>query len=411
MTDRARRRYALVGTGERGAEMFLGPVTGRYADVAEIVGVYDVNPIRAAAVARHFGELDVFGSFDRMLGETRPDSVIVTSKDSTHDRYIVGALRAGCDVITEKPMTIDDARCRAILGAQRETGREVRVAFNYRYAPVFTEVKRLLAAGTIGTVRSVDFHWYLDTDHGADYFRRWHRRMADSGGLFVHKATHHFDLVNWWLADRPAEVSASGSLRVYGPTRAERGPRCTGCEHAGTCEFHWYLGGDADYRALYVDAEPADGYHRDGCVFDPEIDIYDTMAAIVRYEGGATMSYSLNAYCAYEGMRAAFNGTTGRLEVEVIESRHLLADELRVYRFLTEEPEAVIAVPRADEGHGGGDDRLLDHLFRGVEDDPLGHAAGVMDGAYSVLTGVAANRSVASGGWVRVADLLGTFAA
>jgi predicted dehydrogenase len=269
-------------------------------------------------------------------------------------------------------------------------------------------VKELLAAGTIGDVRSVDFHWYLDTDHGADYFRRWHRRMEQSGGLFVHKATHHFDLVNWWLDDHPAQVCAAGRLAFYGPTRAERGERCLTCAHTATCEFAWDLTADDDYRRLYLEQEAGDGYHRDGCVFDPEIDIYDTMSAIVRYERGAQMTYSLNAYAAYEGMRASFNGSTGRLEIEVIESRHQAADEIRVYRFLTEAPESVTVVPRIAQDHGGGDERLRDRLFRGAgEDDPLGHAAGVMDGAYSVLVGVAANRSVQTGGWVRIEDLLG----
>ena len=45
--------------------------------------------------------------------------------------------------------------------------------------------------------------WLLDTRHGADYFRRWHRNKNNSGGLMVHKATHHFDLVNWWMIPTP----------------------------------------------------------------------------------------------------------------------------------------------------------------------------------------------------------------
>ena len=406
-----RRRYVLVGTGDRGLDMFARPLLSTHADVGELVGMYDLNPLRAAAAAALCDHrVPVFDSFEGMVAETRPDVVIVTSKDATHDSYIVGALRAGVDVITEKPMTIDDERCRAILAAQHDTGRDVRVTFNYRYAPVFTAMKEVLAAGTIGEVRSVDFHWYLDTDHGADYFRRWHRRMENSGGLFVHKATHHFDLVQWWLDDRPEAVMAEGALLFYGTNGPFRGERCAGCAHADECPFHWDVAEGEYFRRLYVEAEPGDGYHRDGCVFDPEVDIYDTMSATVRYRRGARMTYSLNASTAYEGMRAAFNGTTGRAEIEVIESRDLDADEIRVYRFLTQEPERVLRVPRVEEGHGGGDERLQDDLFRGVEADPLGRAAGVRDGAYSILVGVAANRSVRSGGWVRIDDLLGAFA-
>jgi predicted dehydrogenase len=401
-----RKRYAVVGTGERALEMYVRPLAGPFADVGELVALYDPNPLRARAVAELAGvEVAICEDFAGLLG-SRPDVVIVTSVDATHHRYIVEALRAGCDVVTEKPLTVDADRCRAILAAVRETGRDVRVAFNYRYAPVFTAVKEQLASGAIGEVRSVDFHWYLDTRHGADYFRRWHRRMANSGGLFVHKATHHFDLVNWWIDDRPEAVLAEGGLLVYGASGPFRGSRCRGCAHADGCAFRWDVTDEDEYRQLYVEAEAADGYVRDGCVFDPEVDIFDTMAAIVRYRRGARMSYSCNAYMAYEGMRAAFNGATGRLEVEVIESRDVDADEVRIYRPRIEDPELVLRVPRAGDDHGGGDARLLDHLFRGREDDPLGHAAGVEAGADSILVGVAANRSVATGGWVAIDDLL-----
>ena len=69
----------------------------------------------------------------------------------------------------------------------------------------------------IGEVLSVDFHWMLDTRHGADYFRRWHRNKANSGGLIIHKATHHFDLINWLLSSVLETVYATGHFRFYRP--------------------------------------------------------------------------------------------------------------------------------------------------------------------------------------------------
>jgi predicted dehydrogenase len=95
-------------------------------------------------------------------------------------------------------MATTAAKCARILKTERRTGRRVDVAFNYRFAPTARAVKQLLRAGAIGDVVSVDFHWYLDVQHGTDYFRRWHAERASSGSLFVHKATHHFDL-NWYL--------------------------------------------------------------------------------------------------------------------------------------------------------------------------------------------------------------------
>src|SRR5690606_23543453 len=122
--------------------------------------------------------------------------------------------------ITEKPMTIDAEKARLILQTVERTGRRVRVAFNYRWSPHRTKVKELLESGAIGRVRSVNVEYLLNTNHGADYYRRWHAHMAESGGLLIHKSTHHFDLVNWWLDAVPQQVFAFGQLDFYGQANA-----------------------------------------------------------------------------------------------------------------------------------------------------------------------------------------------
>ena len=105
-----------------------------------------------------------------------------------------------------------------------ETNREkVTVTFNYRFTPYVSKIKELISKGAIGKILSVDFEWILDARHGADYFRRWHRNKANSGGLLVHKATHHFDLVNWLINQEPETVFAFGGLNFYGPkTKTKR---------------------------------------------------------------------------------------------------------------------------------------------------------------------------------------------
>ena len=132
------------------------------------------------------------------------------------------ALDAGCDCITEKPLTTTPEKAQRILDACKRNNRHVRVLFNYRYSPPRTQIKDLLMSGAIGDVLSVDFHWLLNTSHGADYFRRWHSQKEISGGLMVHKATHHFDLVNWWLGSDPEIVMAYGKKEFYTPAMAKR---------------------------------------------------------------------------------------------------------------------------------------------------------------------------------------------
>jgi predicted dehydrogenase len=382
--------------------------------------------------------------FEQMVKEQRVDCVIVTSIDRTHHEYITRALRLGCDAVTEKPMTIDAAKCQQILDTIRSTGKKVTVTFNYRYAPRNAKVKELLLSGVIGRVNSVHFEWLLDTRHGADYFRRWHREKANSGGLMVHKATHHFDLVNWWLGASPKTVFAQGDLTFYGRANAEARGERRGYERAHAAPeaqddpFALHLDRDDKLRALYLDAEHEDGYFRDRSVFADGITIEDDVAVLVRYRDpgggcGATMSYHLTAYAPWEGFRVAFNGTKGRLEYEVEESSYVSgsttdsnAPELIGSKeHVVSEPTRIIVrphwarpyladVPGGESGHGGGDKRLLADVFGGAgagaggapRADPLGQRADHVAGARSILVGIAANESMQSGRPVEVDRLV-----
>ncbi|WP_250002855.1 Gfo/Idh/MocA family protein [Actinoplanes sp. M2I2] len=409
-----RRRFAVVGTGSR-AEMFIRAVTGDHAGTSELVALADVNQSRMDA---HNGWLTTpvptyqAADLAAMLARERVDELIVTSVDSTHAGHIVTALEAGCDVITEKPMTVDAPSCERILDAVERTGHRVRVAFNYRFNPVHEVVRTLLAGGEIGEIGSVHFEWLLDVRHGADYFRRWHRDKANSGGLLVHKSGHHFDLVNWWLGAAPAEVYASGRLFFYG----EQGRR-----HGHPDErFALDLAADPKLRALYLDAAAEDGYRRDQNVFAPGITIEDDLAVLVRYDTGATMSYHLTAYAPWEGYRLMVNGSRGRLELEVIESDHVspaaagmvkqgaspeAGSVTLTVRPFWSSPYAVELPPVDRAGHGGADKRMTAVLLGG-ETDPMHRSATARDGALALLTGLAANESLRTGGPVRVTELL-----
>jgi predicted dehydrogenase len=414
-----RRRYAQVGLGAR-SWLFTIALTDWHRESCELVGLCEPNAGRLRQrvdFVRSKGlEAPGFGAaeFERMLAEVRPDAVIVTTPDRDHDSYICRAMELGCDVVTEKPLTIDAGRLQRILDAQRRTGRSCRVAFNYRYSPPRTQVKELLDAGTIGEILSLDFHWLLDTTHGADYFRRWHRRKENSGGLLVHKATHHFDLVNWWIGSVPRRVFASGERRFYVPEQAERlglarrGERCLDCAESARCPFHLDLRASAPLRAVYLDHEAHDGYQRDRCVFSPEIDIEDAVSAVVDYRSGARLSYSLHAFMPWEGYTVAFNGTRGRLEHKCEETVYvsgdgsvpgaLRADGTWIRVFPQFAPAYEVEPWKAEGGHGGGDLLLVKDLFDpGAEPDRFHRAADHRAGAWSVLTGIAANESIATG--------------
>ncbi len=223
------KRYAIVGTGGR-IVMFLEPICKDFAEETALVGMCDVNQGRLDyyqnKIQKDHGYDKVptylANDFDKMIDETKPDTVIVCTTDQFHHEYIIRALDKGCDVITEKPMTIDHEKCNAIFLAVNRTGKNVRVTFNYRWGPGPSLVKELLQKNTIGEIIHVDMEYLLNTSHGADYFRRWHREKEKSGGLMVHKSTHHFDLVNWWIDAAPQTVFGMGRLAFYGKENAQK---------------------------------------------------------------------------------------------------------------------------------------------------------------------------------------------
>lgn len=424
----AKKRVVQVGLGGRG-QWYFHSLVDRYQKCTELVALCDSNPgrlqlatdaIRAKGVpVRAYLAAD----FEKMIAETKPDCVLVTTRDCFHDEYLCRAMELGCHAITEKPMTTTAAKCRRIITTQHKTGRQCRVTFNYRYSPPRTQIKDLLMTGIVGDVLSVDFHWLLNTAHGADYFRRWHRNRENSGGLLVHKATHHFDLVNWWLSTVPESVFAVGARKFYTPKTAlryglkRRGERCLDCPEAKRCPYFMDLKAYPDTRALYLDQEKHDGYFRDRCVFSDQIDIEDTMHVIVRYLNGVSMSYSLHAFMPWEGYIIAINGSKGRLEHKCMETVYVSGDGTVPGELINSGTTTVmyphfkqpysIPIWTGEGGHGGGDDPLLDDLFLPrVPRDKYLRAADQRSGAYSILVGVAANRSMTTGKPVRIDDLV-----
>ncbi|HEX8774875.1 MAG TPA: Gfo/Idh/MocA family oxidoreductase [Pyrinomonadaceae bacterium] len=404
----ARRRYAIVGTGERATSMWGRGLVERYPDILDFVGLCDINPKRAAVARELIGvNCPTFTNFDEMMDKARPDLLMVTTVDAYHRDYIVKGLERGVDVMTEKPMVTDEDKCQDVLDAERRADRKIVVTFNYRYAPKHQKIKEILMSGEIGRVISVDFSWYLDVRHGADYFRRWHRLKRGGGSLWVHKATHHFDLINWWLDADPLEVSAQGDLQIYGKRGPFRYSHCRPCPHKSKCRFYYDMTKDARRMKLYAACEDVDNYHRDGCVYREDVDIYDTMSAVVKYSNGVNMSYSLNAFMPIEGYRLAFNGELGRLEVRDYERQPWpVAEETEMYVTRSFGKRTKITVPKIEGGHGGGDDRLRDLIFRKVKVPDYMRLPDSRAGAMSCLTGIAARKSVERKQPVKIADLI-----
>ncbi|ASB49715.1 Gfo/Idh/MocA family oxidoreductase [Alkalitalea saponilacus] len=408
-TPGKKRKMALVGTGIRGVNMFGRDLLRQYGEYVELVGLCDINPGRLRYADGYIGaNCPTFTDLEEMIRKQKPEVIIVTSEDSSHHTVIIKAMEMGCDIITEKPLTIDEGKAQEILDAQKRTGREIIVTFNYRYPPYRAKMKQLINDGLIGDINTVEFHWNIDHSHLTRYMQRWHGYKDHGGTLWVHKSTHHFDMVNWFLDSEPKEVFAYASLDRYGKNGKFRGKNCRNCEYTAKCPYYWDINANAHLKALYADNEQYDGYIRDNCVFRESIDIYEHHNAVVKYMNGAVLNYSLTGDTDYEGYWIAFNGTKGRLEARIEGYPQKDYAEITftpIDRYTDEKPK-IFRVDYTRAGHWGGDVLMMDKLFKDPDmPDPLRQQATLRDGVMSILTGVAARQSVESGKTVQIQDL------
>ena len=172
-----KKRYAVCGVSMRGISMWAKPIVEQFADVAELVGLLDIDPLRFEVCKETIpGAKDVAtymaDEFEKMLEEQKPDALIVTCMDCFHKHYVVEGLKHGLDVICEKPMTTNTADALEIREAEKNSKGKVICTFNYRYNPVHRKLRELVIKGAVGRVTHVDLTWFIDIHHGASYFNR-----------------------------------------------------------------------------------------------------------------------------------------------------------------------------------------------------------------------------------------------
>ncbi|MFN7249333.1 MAG: Gfo/Idh/MocA family protein [Anaerobacillus sp.] len=423
------KRYAFCGLSNRAFGMFIGPMLEKFASHSDIVGLLDLDPVRFDVLREQFPQLQHIptympNEFEQMIEETKPDAIIVAGRDDTHVEYILKALELDLEVITEKPMVTTAHDAARIIEAESKSKGKVIVTFNYRYAPPHRKIKELILEGKIGRVTSIDLNWYIDTYHGASYFKRWNRVRESSGGLSVHKSTHHIDLINWWVDQTPVEAFAYGALNYYGPD-GELNPSKKDSRYCGTCDekikCDYYMrwtnrteetAADDDHvKPSFNMGTKYTNYRQDACIYDKEINIEDTYVATVKYDKGALLSYSINFSTPYEGYRLAINGTKGRIETTEFHEPSRIpfphpAQQAVEYFPLFGSKETIHIVQNKG-GHGGGDPLLLEDIFLG--NDPRRNydiLAGAIAGGNSIAVGEAIWRSTKENRPIKIEEIL-----
>ncbi|MDR2618162.1 MAG: Gfo/Idh/MocA family oxidoreductase [Treponema sp.] len=268
----SKTRIAIIGTGGiAGAHVnsYL-----RMKDV-EVIGGADIVKGKARAFLDSFDLKDAkdYPSAREMLDALKPDAVSVTTYNSTHAECTVEALRHGCHVLLEKPMTVTLNEALAIRKAEKAAGKIVTVGFQPRYDVRMQKIKEVIQSGALGKI------YYVQTGGG--------RFRGIPGGTFIEK--------------QYAGVGALADIGCYGLDMA--------------------LNAIGYPRPLTVSASSFDYFGKSKKYNSPKdaarFSVDDFCGAFIRLEGGITLDFRMSWAMHMDTTGATiFLGTDGGLKVE-----------------------------------------------------------------------------------------------
>ena len=181
------------------------------SDKAEVTAVCDMTEDYLHKALQVVPSAHPFKNAAELI-HSRLDAVFVATPNHTHADLAIQVLAAGKHLFLEKPCGINSEECRRVLEAANASNRVLMLGHELRYSPYFQRITELVSGGEIGVPHMVwtrEFRGPFQKKVGD-----WIQDDRRSGGCFVDKNCHHFDLMNWWVGARPLRVAAFGGCAV-----------------------------------------------------------------------------------------------------------------------------------------------------------------------------------------------------
>jgi predicted dehydrogenase len=197
--DKNELRFALIGAGNLARWEHL-PALQKIPNT-KLQAVYSARGAKGKGYGIRFNAEYTTSDYQEILNDKEIDVVLVASRHRDHAPETVAALNSGKHVFVEKPMAITAQECREIVSAVRQSGKQVTVGFNRRFAPYYAEMKSQLAKRTGEAVINIRMNAsYMNSDF-------WGATMEE-GGAIIGEAVHMVDLMRFFLNSDPVSVSA-----------------------------------------------------------------------------------------------------------------------------------------------------------------------------------------------------------
>ncbi len=404
----------LIGAGNRGTG--YANIMLNYPEKFKVVAVAEpVKGLRDDIQKKHnLSDEMCFDSWQEVLSKPKmADVVLICTQDNMHYEPAMKAIELGYDILLEKPAAQTAQHCVDMALAAEKKGVKVLVCHVLRYAPFFKKVKEIIMDGTIGDIMSIMHVEAVGNIHQSHSYVRgnWHSE-EETTPMLLAKSCHDIDIIQW-LLDKPCKkVQSFGRLSYFKAENAPEGApvRCIdgGCPIEDTCPYNckklyyddkkndWFRGACA--HNIAKDALPTDEEVMTAlkttdyglCVYHANNDVVDHQVVNMEFEGGATVSFTMNAF-NQGGRYIRIFGTKGELYAGAADS------EITIFTFEDNEVHK-IGITSIDEsivsGHGGGDDGIIRELYEYLSGSYTGYCAANIDiSAKNHLVGFAAEKS------------------
>ncbi len=338
------RKIGVIGFGGRLGDLIQNVLLELGMDV-KIAAVADTDLTAVRGRLRHPGltadGIRFYTDAREMLDNEELDGCMIGTRCNTHTPYAVEVLRRNIPLFLEKPVSVTMEQLRALDAAGKATAAQTVVSFPLRASLPVRKAKAIIDSGEIGEVQHVQA--WNNVPYGAGYYHTWCRDESVTGGLFLQKATHDLDYIQYILGHRPMELCAMESKQIYKGDKPA-GLRCPDCPEERTCpESEWFM---TTYKA--------DHSHGDLCCFSTATGNHDSASVLIRYDTGMHVCYSQNFFARKNAQLrgARFLGYKGTLEFD------WYTGELLVHKH--DEPvDVCYKLDLTASSHFGGDKQLM----------------------------------------------------
>lgn len=394
-------KLAIIGTGSRGIRCF-GKHLGQTSDV-NITALCDINPIRLKEASKSLeNEPNLYTDAAAMFQKEQLDAVIITSPDFLHEQHAVNALNNGVNVLVDKPLATTVQGCKNIIKAAKNAQKTVMIGFNLRHNPTLRKLKQIVDDDILGNIFLIENREFYNS--GRTYMSRWNRKREWSGGLWIHKGSHDFDIFQWLMGfPRPVKVSTIAGISVLNqnniPFKLKKGimigPTCHECFYSDICpDVHVFN----DSPEWSDEAKKFDGYSKDLCMYASDKDVHDNGITIIEYDNGAHASHLECFITSFDDRRYTIVGDRGIAEVS-LHNRSIIVHP----RWSKD----IVRYQIAEEGggHGGADPKIVE-LFLDIIKGNRPNISTAEHGMWATATGEAAEISFRKNRMVFVKELI-----